>query len=720
MPPPADRVAHAVTGWDVTGPADDTADTWFRTALPPLAEPDLWLHLGGIATVADVYLDGELLLHSESMFAAHDVDVTGRLANGAALEVCCRALAPLLAVPRKPRARWRTRLADGGLRWYRTQLIGRMPGVAPGPPVVGPWRPVEVRRGAPVDRRLRATLDGDSGVVTFAGGGTATLTGPTGTYTGESPLVVPDVARWWPHTHGEPVLYDLTLPDGTARRVGFRSVTSAGQVETDGLHLSVNGVPVFARGALWTPNDAPRETVMRAAEAGCNMLRIPGTAAYESAGFWDACDEYGVLVWQDLMFANLDYPFADEAFRATVEAEVDAVLTGLAARPSLAVVCGGSEVEQQVAMLGLDPALARDNPLAGLVAAQHLGVPYVPNAPCGGDPPFRPDTGIAHYFGVSGYRRPLSDVRLSRVRFAAECLALANVPDSGDLTGAPRDSGADWDFADVRDHYLRELYGATEPEHYLALSQAVSGEVLAEVFGEWRRAESGCGGGLVLWLRDLAPGSGWGLLDVDGVPKAAYHHLRRALAPVAVWTTDEGLSGIDVHVANDRPQPLDATLRVTLYRDRETPVDTAATPITVPPHTTVRRGAEEVLGHFADVSYAYRFGPPGHDLVVASLERDDTVLAQAFRHPLGRPAGYDDLGLAATATATGQGMLVTVTTRRYAHGVRIAAPGWRAADDAFGVEPGRSRSVLLTGTGPWPGATLTAVNLRGPLPVGAP
>jgi beta-mannosidase len=376
-------------------------------------------------------------------------------------------------------------------------------------------------------------------------------------------------------------------------------------------------------------------------------------------------------------------------------------------------------------MLGLDPALARDTPLPALVAAAATGVPYVPNAPCGGDLPFRPGAGVAHWFGVGAYRRPLSDVRLARVRFAAECLAFANVPDDGDLGGVPRDAGAGWDFADVRDHYLRELYGmepdalrAKDFEHYVALSQAVSGAVIAEVLGEWRRAGSRCGGGIVLWLRDLAPGSGWGLLDVGGVPKVAYHHLRRACAPVAVWTTDEGLGGIDVHVANDRPEPLDATLRVALYRDREVPVEVASQRLAVPPHTTVRHGAEQVLGHFADVSYAYRFGPPGHDLVVVSLERDGVPLSQAARHPVGRSAAVEPperLGLNASATPAPGGMLVTVAGRRFVDGVRLDVPGWVPDDDAFFVEPGGARSVLLRPVdgAAWAGGTLRALNLRG-------
>src|SRR5664279_3301093 len=217
------------------------------------------------------------------------------------------------------------------------------------------------------------------------------------------------------------------------------------------------------------------------------MLRVPGVGCYESPEFYDLCDEMGILVWQDFMFANLDYPFADEGFRHAAEGEVRAVLDRLAGRPSLAVLCGNSEVEQQVAMLGLDPTVGRGEffgaTLPALVRAAAPEAVYVPSAPCGGDMPFRPDRGVANYYGVGGYRRPLTDARAAGVRFAAECLAFANVPDDAVIealwpeapanvtvhhprwkAGVPRDVGSGWDFDDVRDHYLALLFGVDPGE----------------------------------------------------------------------------------------------------------------------------------------------------------------------------------------------------------------------------------------------------------------
>ncbi|MGO9761027.1 MAG: glycoside hydrolase family 2 protein [Solirubrobacteraceae bacterium] len=789
--------------WRPDEPRDfDEDDWWFRTSFD--AEPvapgeEVSLRLDGIASVAEVFLNGERILESDSMFAAHTVALGARLrsaadggARGNELAIRCRALAPLLAAPRRPRARWRTRLvAERNLRFFRTMLIGRAPGFAPGPAAVGPWRGVHIerrRRLAIEELVLRPRIDADSGVLAISArlrpldgqrlrAVEVELDGPSGTHrsqlalsgpaeepTARGELTVAAIERWWPHTHGEPALHDVRLlvdadtPDTQivveAGRVGFRELafgsSPSHELERDGLDLHVNGVRVFARGAVWTPIDpitmAPCERDLQAAllqarEAGMNMLRLPGTGAYETTSFHDLCDELGILVWQDLMFANFDYPLADEHFRATVTREASDVLGALGGRASLAVVCGNSEVEQQVAMLGLDPALGRcelfEELLPGLVRESGVDAAYVPSTPCGGELPFRADRGIANYYGVGGYRRPLEDARRADVRFAAECLAFANVPDedADAQTGSPRDVGADWDFRDVSDHYLGLLFDVdaralreSDRERYLELSRVATGEVMAEVFGEWRRAGSPCGGGLMLWLRDVLPGAGWGVIDHRGVPKTAYHHLRRALAPVAVWTVDEGLGGVVAHVANDRPEPLIASLRVALYRDGELRVEQAATAIELAPHSQREWNVETIIGRFVDAGWAYRFGAPAAHAIVVSLERDrdawsgSGVISQAVRFPAGRPLEREppeQLGIAVEQTPLADGQVrLELSSRRLAYGVHIHASGYLASDDGFSIEPGGVRSVTLRPSGTEASrenGTVGAVNLYGRL-----
>ncbi|MFG5408673.1 hypothetical protein ABXN37_11895 [Piscinibacter sakaiensis] len=284
----------------------------------------------------------------------------------------------------------------------------------------------------------------------------------------------------------ERVPADGGVPQPLAR-VGFRQVVLD---STDGgCTLRVNGEAVFARGACWVPADALRlhaaphayaPLLAQVRAAGMNLLRVPGTMVYEHPAFYAACDAAGVMVWQDLMFASMDYP-DDAAFAAEVAQEVAQQLDDWGGHASLAVVCGNSEVAQQAAMWGA-PREAWSPPLfeqaiAAQVRAARPGLAWWPSSAQGGDFPFQVAQGSCSYYGVGAYRRPLDEAHAAGPRFATECLAFANVPDDATLARVPglslrspvhapawkarvpRDLGAGWDFDDVRDHYAQALLG---------------------------------------------------------------------------------------------------------------------------------------------------------------------------------------------------------------------------------------------------------------------
>ncbi len=783
----------------------DASDHWFRCrfdAQPAASGEELMLRLGGIATVAEVWLNGEEILKSNSMFASHEVNVSALVRERNELLIVCRSLEGAMREQRRrpPSARWRTRVvAEQQMRWFRTTMLGRAPGFAPEPEPVGPWRPITLlyRRQIVIENWARQVeLDGSTGVidvnlqmrslrdgaVPVAGRLLAgdletplSLEADGNGHRGHAVLRIPNAQCWWPHTHGQPALYslrvELQLANGTAVTfedlpIGFRSLDAGAEpAGENGISLKINGTPIFCRGVVWTPPDvatlaAPpnviRERLRLLRDGGFNLIRLAGTTVYECEDFHRICDELGLLVWQDMMFANMDYPFDDPIFRETVRTEAEAELTRLARHPSSAILCGNSEIEQQVGMLGLDPGLGRGpffgEELPGIAARCCPGVPYIPSAPCGGDLPFRTRSGVANYFGVGAYLRPLEDVRRAEVRFASECLAFANVPEPEMLDKmaiatpggsspthpawkrtVPRDAGTGWDFEDVRDHYLKLLYSAdpvalryADTPRYWELSRMVSGEVMAEVFGEWRRPASPCGGGIILWSADLEPGAGWGILDSQGQPKAAYWFLKRALAPCAVWTTDEGLNGVDIHVANDGSAPVDAWLRVALYRSGEHRVAESGRAISIPQHQALTFGLEQSLGRFIDAAYAYRFGPPGHDVIAVSLHKNqgDLPFAQSFRFPAGRTTQrvpISEVGIAAQSRLLADGTVeVLVSSSRFAWGVRVAAPGFVADDAYFGIEPGGERRILLSALQPGKAPAnlaVTAMNAEGRLPV---
>jgi beta-mannosidase len=347
---------------------------------------------------------------------------------------------------------------------------------------------------------------------------------------------------------------------------------------------------------------------------------------------------------------------------------------------------------------------------------------YVASSPSGGTLPFHTDVGVSHYYGVGAYLRPLDDARRSTVRFAAECLGFANVPDQAMVDAllpagespvhhprwkarVPRDHGAGWDFEDVRDHYLEAVFDIhpmrlryADMGRYLTLSRVVTGEIMARTLGEWRRANSTCAGALIWFFQDLWPGAGWGLLDSTGRPKAAYYAVKRAMQPVAVAITDEGANGLHVHVANDRASELGGELQIALFRDGRTRVSSGTAAVTVPSRGACCVSADAVLGSFRDVAYAYRFGAAGHDLVVATFVDANRVrIADAFHFPVGYPsATRDTIAMDINAERRADGSVrVTVRAEEFAQAVAIDGGPALPDDNYFHVAPGDERTVLV-------------------------
>ena len=486
--------------------------------------------------------------------------------------------------------------------------------------------------------------------------------------------------------------------------VGFRSIAVDRGVDGKGFALVVNGQPLFSRGACWSASDlvslaGDRATLKPwlelARDAHMNMLRVGGTMTYESGEFFALCDELGILVWHDFMFANMDYPIADPAFRASVQAEATQFLDRTRRHPSLAVLCGGSEVAQQVAMMGLPRELwsgpLYDEVLPAIARARRPDAIYVANSPSGGDLPFSTDSGVSHYYGVGAYLRPLDDARRANVRFTSECLGFANLPRGGNADNVPRDRGAEWDFADVTRHYARLLYGA---EHKHLLQRAAPGEVMEATIAEWRRPGSSCAGALVWMLKDFVPGAGWGVIDSAGVPKLAWHSLRRAFQPVQVSLTDEGLNGLGIHLINETARPVRAKLALRCYQNGETVVMRRDREIELPPRSSQTLSSTDVIGSFFDITHAYRFGPPALDVTAVTL--DDAVTGERFAESAHFPQGLGSL-------KADPGLLVEpmrddalkIRATRFAACVQIADAGWRAEDEGFDLQPGEERVVRL-------------------------
>ena len=181
----------------------------------------------------------------------------------------------------------------------------------------------------------------------------------------QTTLAIQKPELWWPNDMGKQPLYTVTVnlldKDGNilntvAKRIGLRTLHLQRKKDKWGesFQFAVNGTPFFAKGACWIPADtfAPHlkyddyaDLIQSAADANMNMLRVWGGGFYESDIFYDLCDELGICVWQDFMFACATYPTFNDAFMENVSAEFSDNIRRLRHHPSIALWCGNNEME---------------------------------------------------------------------------------------------------------------------------------------------------------------------------------------------------------------------------------------------------------------------------------------------------------------------------------------------------------------------------------------
>ena len=292
----------------------------------------------------------------------------------------------------------------------------------------------------------------------------------------------------------------------------------------------------------------------------------------------------------------------------------------------------------------------------------------------------------------------------------------------------PRDTGAGWDFEDVRDHYLGEFFGVDpvklrsfDMDRYLRLSRVVTGEMMAQVFAEWRGCHSHNRGGLVWFFKDLWPGAGWAIIDSLGIPKAAYYYLKRSWQSLQIGITDEGLDGLHLHVVNETAAAFAGAVELLLLKDDHVVVARKEVACAIPPRSQRMFESDAILDGFYDAAYVYRFGPPKHDLAIATLyDQERRVISEGFHFVHARePAFRDTVSLELEAEARGEGRYqVWMKTDRFLRNVSFDAKGFLPSDNYFHLVPGREKLVELSAikdAGMKFKAYVEALNLREPV-----
>ena len=572
------------------------------------------LRFEGLDTVASIVLNDEAVGTADNMFVPHEFEVTDVLRPGwNTLEVC---FDPAEAVGAK-RLEEAEDLAEFRAGPAARPMAGRsmvrkaqyMWGWDWGPRLrgCGIWRPVSLLRvpaGRIANWAWRVTFDQDGAAevavdaevegqatavrVRLRGHGSdVEASGDVVNSRAAVVLLIADPQRWWCADLGEQPLYDISLvlrgadavADVVDAHIGLREVELVREPDAAGetFFFRVNGVPIFAKGANWIPDDSfpSRTTAGRvrrllelARDSGMNMIRIWGGGLYESEEFYDACDELGLLVWQDFPYACALYPDDDDTVAAAV-VESTAAVRRIRNHTSLALWCGNNE-NQWLASFGIygrHPRVLGDRlydiVLPAVVAEHDPGRPYWPSSPWGTGPdPSGQHDGDCHYWNVWHGEGDWRHYTKCTARFVSE-FGFAAPPDERTLGEAIDAAHLGVDTPPMRWHdktskgydtylgYIALHYPmpATLPDlvYYGQLNQADAMRFGIEHF---RRLRPHTMGTLAWQLNDCWPVQSWAWIDYRLRPKAAWYAARRFYAPLLLSLVRTG-DRLGVHLVND-------------------------------------------------------------------------------------------------------------------------------------------------------------------------
>ncbi len=621
----------------------------FTVGAELLAEEAVELVADGLDTVADVFVNGTRVARTENMFIGFRWHVKTLLRRGKnelliRFESAMRYIRehrvdhrprelndPVgrCVVIRKQQCQfgwdWGPRFVTGGVwrdirleAWTENRLESVL--VAQEHGGVGAWLPSAggtERPGAaalPVTLHFTPELAREDENVTLRG--TVSLEGVLVARIENRAAKIENPRLWWPNGQGEQPLYELAVEAVDAsgrsfgqwrRRIGLRTIVLDRHKDEWGesFQFLVNGRPIFAKGANWIPAhsfvagltraDYERD-LASAAAAHMNMIRVWGGGIYESEDFYEVCDERGLLVWQDFMFACTLYP-ADEAFLASARAEVEFQARRLRHRASLALWCGNNEVFGCNAH-ELVPANRKYADYEALfhraipeaLARTDAVTPYWPSSPWRGDVAADHAAGEArgdtHFWDVWHARQPVSTYEKHVFRFVSEFGMQSYSSPETNATFCP--PHADNVFGPEMENHQKNRFGnqiildyvsrlyrfPAGGEALIYLSQLNQAYCMQAGVEHWRRNSPRCMGALYWQLNDCWPVASWSSIEFTGHWKALHHVARRFFAPAAVSarlvgeeTTIVGnyrrnaVRAVEIFTSYDAPQAARGVLR---------------------------------------------------------------------------------------------------------------------------------------------------------------
>lgn len=559
---------------------------------------------------------------------------------------------------------------------------------------------------------------------------------------------IPDVARWWPRGYGDQPLYSCTVTlagDGGApldrweRAVGFRTVELDTTADSHGsaFTLVVNGTPLFARGVNWIPEDVfpsrvtpelYRQRLEQAAAAGVDLVRVWGGGIYESEDFYTICDELGLMVWQDFLFACAAYP-EEEPLRSEVEAEARENVVRLMPHASLVLWNGNNENLWGFRDWDWEPALAGAtwgegyylDVLPRIVARIDPTRPYYAGSPWSGSSDLHPNDpghGTAHSWEVWN-REDYTTYRDDIPRFVAEFgwqappayatvrRAVTDAPLTPTSPGMLHHQKAEDGNGKLERGLAHHFPPPADFDTWHYLTQVNQARAIATGVEHWRSHWPRCAGTILWQLNDCWPVTSWAAIDGDGREKPLYHELKRLYAD-RLLTLQPREGRIVLAAVNQSGEPWTFQARVRRIAAHSGPGAEHRIPVRVPARSVTLVDLPEQCAVPADSPHEFLV-VDGDGLRALHFPVPD----HAFAHPIAE--------MTTQITPQAGGARVTVTAHTLVRDLLLQAdrlhPDARTDRGLVTLLPGESADFNVTGwTGEQPdalAAALRCVNASG-------